>query len=98
MDGDGTDEPPASPAAPAQHPVGSYAAPQSFRAIRRTPGQGFCRTAREEGKGMKGLVVLMIALLLGSSVYNWWEIRGLRQEIVRLEKKVDESQSGGLTD
>lgn len=47
---------------------------------------------------MKGLAVFMLALFLGVSAYNWYEIRSLRQEISVLEKKLDESRSGGLTD
>ena len=47
---------------------------------------------------MKGLLALVLVLMLGMSVYNWMEIRALRQEISDLRTKVDQSQSGGLTD
>ena len=47
---------------------------------------------------MKGLAAFAILFLLGMSVYNWYEIRGLRQEIVRLEEKVDAAGSGGVSE
>ena len=39
---------------------------------------------------MKGFVVVLLLVLMGMVGYNWWQIQTLQQEIVRLEKKVDE--------
>jgi hypothetical protein len=46
---------------------------------------------------VKGLAGVAILLMLGLSIYNWYEIRNLRQEIVRLEMKVNETNGGGLS-
>jgi hypothetical protein len=47
---------------------------------------------------MKGLAALAIVVMLGLSVYNWWEIRGLREDVQRLEAKVQQAQSGGVSE
>lgn len=38
---------------------------------------------------MKGLIALLLALVLGLNVYNWWEIRTLRQEITLVRANLD---------
>lgn len=47
---------------------------------------------------MKGFAVLLLVLMLGASVYNWYEIRSLRQEVAELQIKVENSKSAGLSD
>jgi hypothetical protein len=39
---------------------------------------------------MKGFTAFVLVLLLGLAGYNWWQIQGLRQEIARLEQKVNQ--------
>jgi hypothetical protein len=39
---------------------------------------------------MKGFMALVLVLLLGLACYNWWQIQTLRQEIARLEQKINE--------
>ena len=38
---------------------------------------------------MKGLMVFLLVTVLAMTGYNWWQIQTLRQDIARLEQKVD---------
>jgi uncharacterized protein HemX len=42
---------------------------------------------------MKGLIAVLLVVLLCLVGYNWWQIQTLRQEIARLEQKVDTRQA-----
>lgn len=46
---------------------------------------------------MKAVLTLFVVALLALNIYNWWEIRNLRQEIDRLNHKVEQI-SPELTD
>jgi hypothetical protein len=47
---------------------------------------------------MKGFIALLMICMIGLAGFNWWQIRELRQDIVRLEEKVQQQQSSHVSD
>ena len=47
---------------------------------------------------MKGLIVALFVALIGFSFYNYLQVQDLKQEVSRLQAKLNEQQSGGVTD
>ena len=47
---------------------------------------------------MKGLIALLIIGLIAFCGYNYMQVQDLKQQVARLETKLNEQQSAGVTD
>ena len=47
---------------------------------------------------MKGFIAVLIIALIGFNVYNYMQVQDLKQQVARMEIKLNEQQSQGVTD
>src|ERR1044071_3168629 len=47
---------------------------------------------------MKGFIAFLLVLVLAVNVYNWFEIRGLKEEVANLQTQVKDAKQGGISD
>ena len=47
---------------------------------------------------MKAFLAFLVLALVGLSGFNYWQIHELRDQVARLELKIQEQQSTGMTD
>ena len=47
---------------------------------------------------MKAFLAFLVSVMVGLSVFNYWQIHELKDQVARLELKIQEQQSAGMTD
>ena len=47
---------------------------------------------------MKAFLAFLVLVLVGLSAFNYWQIHELKDQVSRLELKIQEQQSAGMTD